>query len=149
MAECVCMCMSVICLRGRSVFCVAFPTWAFYYLFHIYFCNSKELLKIAVFEHFEKIIWYVLAINLKCFSFCTKRQFSPKLRGVFGKFRDKCRNSFIYNNFSIILLAHNSNGYILFVHCKKLTLVPTIRVYCHHSNFMSTWAGQLEAIALK
>ena len=47
------------------------------------------------------------------------------IRGVFGKFRDKCRNFFIYNNFSIIPLAHNSNGYILFVQCNKLTLVPT------------------------
>jgi len=31
---CVCMCMSVLCLRGRCVFCVAFPAWVFSYIFN-------------------------------------------------------------------------------------------------------------------
>ena len=29
----VCMCMSVLCLRGGCMFCVAFPAWVFSYLF--------------------------------------------------------------------------------------------------------------------
>ena len=29
----VCMCMSVLCLRGGCMFCVTFPAWAFFYLF--------------------------------------------------------------------------------------------------------------------
>ena len=32
---CVCMCMSVLCLRGRCIVCVTFPALAFSYLFMV------------------------------------------------------------------------------------------------------------------
>ena len=69
--ECVCMCMSVLCLRDGFMFCVTFPAWAFSYIFviPIVYIKNDENDNLELFEVFyiSYIFWCVPLLKSNIF----------------------------------------------------------------------------------